>query len=662
MGAVQGDRPRQVGGWCLAGLSIALLASVPLSLAGDVMSRPHVVTTGPDLWIVPIVAGFALSGGALVHLRPRNWIGWILVVSGLFQVTNVAADAYATRALTDPDQSLPLGVALAWVASWTWMPSLLLPMLVLPPLYPTGRTPSGYWRWHVRVSLLGITLLVVAFSTAPGGLDDTVEGTKLPWTAPGWLVLALGWTVAVLLACCAASAILGTLVRVARARSPERQQLLWLLSVVAAMLATVFTGPELVFVLSYTLVPVAVAVGVLRYQLLGIEVVLRRAYLYIPLTVLVALVVGGLTTVLARLAPEGPLPLLAASAVVAVLVVPVAARLRRVVDRLVLGDRVDPLTLVDQVGAGLEVEHDDPVASMLEAVASASGASYTAVRGPDGRLVAQLGQPAGQPVELALRHGGVDLGTLVVGPRPGELRLGERDRRLVAALAPHLAVVVRSHGLTDDLARERTRVTTATLAERDRLRRDLHDGLGPSLSGIALGLEAATTAHRADPGSVPALLERTRAEAESAVREIRRVLDGLRPGALDLHGLEGAVRETATSLGMGRPGGPGFSLEADLLPLLPPRVEEAAFRILAESLTNVVRHSAADRCAVRLQQMNGDLRIRVTDDGSGFGSGSGHGLESMRRRAADVGGTLRVETANPRGTVVTAVLPLEMPG
>jgi signal transduction histidine kinase len=395
----------------------------------------------------------------------------------------VAANAYATRALTDPDQSLPLGVPMAWVASWTWMPSLLLPMLVLPPLYPTGRPPSRYWRWHVRVSLLAIALLMLAFAIAPGGVDDTVEGTKLPWTAPEVLVLVLGLVVAALLAVTAASSILGTLVRVARARSPERQQLLWLISMVAGLLATTFNGPEIVFVLSFTLIPVAVAIGVLRYGLLGIEVVLRRAYLYVPLTVLVALVVGGLTTVLARLAPEGPLPLLAASGVVAVLVVPVAARLRRVVDRFVLGDRADPLTLVDRVGAGLEIEHDDPVASMLEAVASASGASYAAVRGPDGRLVAQLGHPAGQPVELALRHGGVDLGTLVVGPRPGEPRLGDRDRRLVAALAPHLAVVVRSHGLTDDLARERTRVTTATLAERDRLRRDLHDGLGPSPSG-----------------------------------------------------------------------------------------------------------------------------------------------------------------------------------
>lgn len=663
MGTEEGLLARRMGGWCVSGLSLALLATLPLSLAGGVMSRPGVITSGPDAWAAAFVTAYALSGGLLIHLRPRNPIGWLLAVSGLLQVTNLAADAYATRALTDPDGSLPLGVAMAWLASWTWMPSLLLPGLVLPALYPTGRPPNRFWRWHTRAALCGISLGVVAMATGPGGLDDTVRGTELPWVAPIWSSYVLGVTAAALLISTALTATLGTLIRAVRASSPERQQLLWLLSVVAGMLGTVFTGPEVLFLLSYTLVPVAVAVGVLRYRLLGIEVVLRRTLLYLPLAVLVALVVGGLTAGLARLVPEGPVPLLVASAVVVVLVVPVAGPLRRVVDRFVLGDRADPLLLVDRVGAGLEVEHEDPVASMLEAVASATEASYAVLRGADGRPVAELGRPAGQLVEVGLRHAGVELGSLAVGPRPGQVRVGDRDRRLVAALAPHLAVVVWSFRLTADLERERNRVTTATLSERDRLRRDLHDGLGPSLAGIALGLQAAAIAHERDPGAVPTLLERTRAEADSAVREIRRVLDGLRPSALDVHGLEGAVRDTASSLGMGGPAGPDFHLRFDPLPLLPPPVEEAAFRIIAESLTNVVRHSSAEHCAVSLQRSNGDLRIRVSDDGCGPGSGpgAGHGLESMRRRAVAVGGSLRFESAEPRGSVVTATFPLETP-
>ncbi|KGN40204.1 sensor histidine kinase [Knoellia aerolata] len=411
------------------------------------------------------------------------------------------------------------------------------------------------------------------------------------------------------------------------------------------------------------------SVGVLRYRLLGIEVALRRTLLYVPMTVFVALVVGGLTTVLADVVPEGPLPLLVASAVVVVVMLPLAQRLRVVVDRLVLGERADPLTLVDRVAADLEVPHDDPVAAMLEAVASAAGASWAVVRDRTGRRVSQVGtidEGASPTTTVGLRHGGDDLGTLEVGVAPGRPELTGTGRRIAAALAPHLAVVVHARHLADTLERERERVTTATLAERDRLRRDLHDGLGPSLSGIALGLEAAAVAQRTDPASVPALLSRTRAEADSAVTEIRRVVDGLRPATLVLRGLPAAVSDTASMLGLGRPGGVRFSLDADLPPVLAPAVEEAAFRIVAEALTNVVRHADATRCAVSLRAGDGGLHVVVSDDGRGPlpVNGSGVGIDSMRRRAADLDGRLQVDPVDRLGgggTVVTAVLPLAAP-
>jgi signal transduction histidine kinase len=153
---------------------------------------------------------------------------------------------------------------------------------------------------------------------------------------------------------------------------------------------------------------------------------------------------------------------------------------------------------------------------------------------------------------------------------------------------------------------------------------------------------------------------RTRAEAKSAVREIRRVIDALRPSALDRHGLAGAVRETASGLGLGHPGGPEFGLEVDDLPALAAPVEEAAFRIVAESLTNVVRHSGARTCSVRLATSDGDLFVAIQDDGSGIQQArdDGIGLESMRRRASQIGGRVSVEPAGPHGTVVTALLPL----
>jgi signal transduction histidine kinase len=298
---------------------------------------------------------------------------------------------------------------------------------------------------------------------------------------------------------------------------------------------------------------------------------------------------------------------------------------------------------------------------MLEAVAMAAGASRAAVLDADGRELARLGVPGSDTLDVPLVHGGAGVGTLSIGPRRGEPRVTARDSRLVGALAPHLAVVVNSRRLTEDLARERLRVVAATLAERDRLRRDLHDGLGPSLSGIALGLEAAGTALSRDPAAVPELLQRTRIEAEGAVREIRRVLAGLRPAALDRHGLVGAVRDAADKLGMGATGSPHFELRVDPLPPLSSEVEESAFRIVAEAMTNVARHSGASHCCVQINQVNGDLTIGVTDDGHGFARlrSTGHGLDSMRRRASDLDGRLSVAPIEPHGTAVTASLPLQ---
>jgi signal transduction histidine kinase len=352
--------------------------------------------------------------------------------------------------------------------------------------------------------------------------------------------------------------------------------------------------------------------------------------------------------------------LVTASAVVAVLVFPVASRLRRMVDRFVLGERADPLTVVDRVGAGLESATEDPVQSMLEAVAASAGASHAVVRDEHGRSLASVGEPVAGASDFPLRHGGASFGSLTVSPRRGESTVTAGDARLLDALAPHLAVVVRSRRLTDDLARERERVVAATLAERNRLRQDLHDGLGPALSGIALGLEAADQVLDRDPRTAHELLERSRTEAAAAVREIRRVIDDLRPSALDRHGLADAVRETAAGLGLGRPGGPDFALEVEDLPALAAAVEEAAFRIVAESLTNVVRHSGARTCSVRLARSADDLCVSIQDDGTGVRGPrpGGVGLESMRRRAAELGGRVAVELARPRGTVVTALLPL----
>ena len=270
--------------------------------------------------------------------------------------------------------------------------------------------------------------------------------------------------------------------------------------------------------------------------------------------------------------------------------------------------------------------------------------------------------PPGEPadtgeVTVPLRVGGRDVGTLCVAERHAGEPFTPGDRRLLAALAPQVAAVVRALELTRSLERERDRVLTATHAERDRIRRDLHDGLGPSLAGISLGVQAvqAHLGEQADP-----LLTRLREEVDAAVGEVRRILDGLRPGALDDVGFVAAVRRHADALAPSVP----VRVTAEELPPLPPDVETAAYRIAQEALTNVARHAGARSAEVGLRARGGRLEVAVADDGAGFAPGgddgaAGVGLGSMRTRARAVGGELTV-TSGPQGTRVVAGLPLEV--
>ncbi len=648
--------------WTLAALSLVLYATIPLSLSGGVTDRPDIVSGRQrDVFEGLVIVAFSVSGGWLVHARTRNPVGWLILASGFLQALQTSLEAYGARALTDPDGSLPLGLPALWIASWSWMPSLALVMALLPGLYPTGRPTSTFWRWQVRAAMVAIVLVVLVGVTMEGGIDDTVRGEEVPWNVPTWLQASIAIPAAVFIIASVATALVGTLVRAVRAGPGERQQLLWFFAFLLAMVAGFFSPSEVFFDIAYALCPIAVLVGVLRYQMLGIEIVLRRTLLYAPLILLVALLVGGSTTALARLLPDGPLPLLIGSAVAAVLLFPVANRLRGVVDRFVLGDRVDPLLAVDRVGAELEIAAADPVPSMLEAVAAATGATFACVTDEAGTELARVGDPVPGVLEAPLRHAGRDIGLLTVGPRRKESRVSEVDARLVSALAPHLAVVVRSRVLTRDLEVERERVTAATLAERDRLRRDLHDGLGPSLSGISLGLQAALSVLGDDTDAARKILVRTREEATSAVAEVRLIINGLRPSVLDRFGLVGAVRDTATSLGMGAPGGTDFHLDAEEVSRLTPSVEETAYRILAESLNNVSRHAGATRCTVSVRQVEDTLRLQICDDGIGLDPDHvpGEGLASMRRRATDLGGQVAVRRLAPTGTEVLAMLPLE---
>ena len=270
---------------------------------------------------------------------------------------------------------------------------------------------------------------------------------------------------------------------------------------------------------------------------------------------------------------------------------------------------------------------------------------------------ARYGDPADETVTLPLTYGAELVGRLNLAPRaPGE-EFSSSDRRLLEDLARQAGVAAHAARLTADLQRSRERLVTAREEERRRLRRDLHDGLGPQLAAQTLKVGSARSLYGRDPAAADALLSELETNMEAAISDIRRLVYNLRPPALDELGLDGAIRESAAQYATN-----GLKISVDTpqtLPSLPAAVEVAAYRIVQEALTNVVRHAAASECVIRLG-LDGELELEITDDGVGLPEdrGAGIGLSSMRERAVELGGTCVVEPSLPEGTRVLARLPL----
>lgn len=643
---------------------IALFASVvglqvwTLGLAPGIAGSPGLTNPfrlEPSYFVV--MGAQALASLLLVWARPRNSVGWLLGLSAFLGALCEWGQVFGAHALVVEGSRLPLG---ALVLSWSaplWLASLLTPATLLLARYPTGRLSEG--RWHRRVDravMVGMVFLWIGYAGGLASVTDEVATAVPPVLLPQALGAVFGLGAALLLLPSVLFVAVTTVRRMLRSAWPERPQIALLVTATSLSVLLVMFGPwELLGSAAFALLPLSVAVGVLRYRLLGIEVVIRRTLLYGALTGLVLLVFVAVTAGFTSLLPDGPAPQVLAAAIVAVVLVPARDRLQRLVDRLLYGDRAVPWEAFSRLGR--EAADGSALDEVVAAVAQALRVPGVEVRGADGTTVV-WGRPSEDAREVPLVVEDQVVGHLRLSPRYGERVLGAADDRLLEALAPLIALVLRGMVLTAALRRERERVVQATEAERARLRRDLHDGLGPSLTGIGLGLEAVAGSGLTDRSR--AIVARVRAEVGASLEEVRRIIDDLRPGALESSDLLGLLRARAQYLTSTSP--LRMSVEAPAtLPPLSPDVEAAALRILEEAVTNVVRHAQATCCTVTvsLDPVSDGLLLRVEDDGVGFlgPREDGVGLDSMRARAAALGGRLDL-TGSEHGSVLVAELPL----
>jgi signal transduction histidine kinase len=663
----------------------AVAATVAFRIWRGSESVPDFADQGAqELFVGTVMAlGFSGLGALVVGRHPRNPIGLLFSLAGLTAALTALSREWAIRALLIDPGSLPAGEAMAWLTSWLWIGTIPLAGTVLVLLFPDGRLPSPRWRpalWLSVATLIGL-LAGVAFSRGDLVVFETLDNPV------GFLPEA--FIVAGALMVPAVALSLASLVaRYRRSVGEERQQLRWiaaaagffLFALVADLVVGVWAddqiGGWLVNLGTAGLIGAA-GVAVLKYRLYDLDLVVNRTLVY---GVLTALVVGGYVGLVAGLGElldsTGIGVSLAATAVVAVAIQPLRSVIQRRVDRLLYGDRDDPYRALSRLGERLggALDPDAVLPAIVEAVAEGLRLPWVAIELEEGgarRVAASYGEMRGaEPIRLRLEYRGERVGDLVASPRSATEQLAPADLRLLGDLARQAGVAAHAVRLTHDLRRSRERLVAAREEERRRLRRDLHDGLGPSLAGIALEIESARTLLDRDPGAARELLQRLRGEVQESIADIRRIAHDLRPPTLDELGLVAAVREQAARLGTGASaagtGGAanGIRITVDTparLPPLPAAVEVAAYRIALEAITNVSRHAGASNCIVRIA-VNGELELEVRDDGAGLDGQprEGIGLISMRERAEELGGSLSVGPgADGSGTVVRARLPLE---
>lgn len=615
--------------------------------------RPNLSSAG---FLASTAAAGTALGALILRHRPGHGVGRVLLTTGLVGCCGVVALGWSGWSPA------------AWLAQWIWWPAMaLIPMALL--LFPDGRLPSRAWWPPLALLIAGVVVgsaaLAGAVALGPRDLLLDISTTAVGTARLLLLVAAVAigvWGLGVF-------ATLAALARRWRRATPiERRQLLCLLVAGAGLLigySLELFGLSVAWLVQGTALPVGMTLAVLRFGLLDLDVVLNRATLWLTMTVVVLFGYVALVEIASRLLRPGAQPggdrtaVLLLIGLVAITFEPLRRLVQRGVDRLFFGRRDDPYAVIS-VLATLLADVVDPAAvlpRLTTEVTRALQVPYAAVEvtipGGSREVIACSGRQLVAPEPFHMIVHGERVGRLLVSPRRHGEHFTGIERRLLTDLARQAATAVQTYLLTLDLRRSRERLVMAREEERRRLRIELHDGLGPGLVGTALQVHAAR--QQLPPGSGSAtILNQVADDLDTCAREAFRLVDDLRPAALD-HGLAAALHQEAARFSAG-----GLRVVVDIpaeIGPLPAAVDVAIYRIVAEALANVARHAEARHC--RVSMLVGDrIELIIEDDGVGrhsaadastvgsgvglgssAGLGSGTGLDSMRHRAEELGGT-----------------------
>lgn len=619
--------------WTTVAVSAAWLASA--GFAATVLTvLPSIAVPPLQVALVLVIALIPLGLGIVVAVRaPGNAAAALLGAAGFCLVaTNLVA------------------VLPGWLEG-TWM-LLYLPLAVLLLVVPDGHAASRRWAavgWT-------ITAVVAAFIgvVALQAIVPRVTDTMMP------IAYVLLFVFFALLVVCAAAPV----ARYRRASEYERMQLRWVFLAGASLPLTlllcwasylVLGEPDLVafgLILTYVAIPVGVTVALVRPQLVDID---RAAVVAVTSTMLAMGVLGALSVASAAAGVAminwSPTAAVTSTVVLTVAAVALYAPLRRAFDRLLYPERGRAIAAIRALSARVDAGTGEPeeVEGVLRVSLRDPGLAIAYRRVADGVLRDRDGRqvPLGAAATPVRLHG-EEIGALISS--------AARVKRPASAVASAAAPPVEAVRVRTELARARAeveasreRMLRAGYEERRRLERDLHDGAQQRLVALGMQLRVLQRTQRADAETSVAL-DAVVAELGTAVAELRRIAQGVRPSALD-DGLGAALTDlTRTTDGM---------VEVDVqTPDLPDAVATTAYYVVSEAVANALRHSGASRIRVTARECEGTLSVRIDDDGTGGAAMTPTGgLTGLVDRVEAIGGRLSVDSRSGSGTTVEARLP-----
>jgi signal transduction histidine kinase len=671
--------------WAMLLLSVACSFGILLLLAvlwraeGTLIPEMMVfITAGPPFCLM-------LGAGILIlHRYPGHRVGWVLCLAGTVWITTTASYLYGMIAIEHPGVGLEAGVKVLQ-AGFFYPFGLYLMLVELLLIFPNGRLAARGWSLVRGLGFAGAlgASLMIGFGHPHAMMGEFGE-VRNPWYVSD--ALGIGGFGFLVIFAMGVPAGISMVRRLRRASGIERAQMRWIAwDIVIVLIAfTVHASGVAVEVggawpwvvgavwnLALASIGVVVGLAILRYRLYDIDIVIRRSVLYAFLVAGIAALYLGLVAALNGIAraidADRPNPWFA-SVIVAAGVALVAHPMRRwleaQVNRRLYGDRENPGEALARLGARLEgaLAPAELLGEVTETVTDLLRVPHAAVAlraGGGLEVVAESGMPGARQVGIPMVYRDEAVGELRVTPRGPDDGFSPADTEVLHGVARQTAVAAYALRVTADLQQARERLVSAREEERRRLRRDLHDGLGAQLAALTMQANGLRRMIHADPDRAGREVELIQDELRSAIADIRRLVHGLRPPALDEFGLVHALRGRLVAFESASNGTvTALHAEGDDR-ALPAAIEVAVFRIVEEALTNVSRHADARRVEVFLR-IGDAVVLEIVDDGRGMEGtrDPGVGIHSMRERTEELGGSFSIGSGPQRGARVTVTIPL----